>query len=346
MKAALLTGIRQIEIRDVPEPSIKEDTDVLLRVATVGVCGSDVHYYLTGRIGEMAVQYPFVVGHECAGVVAKVGPAVKRVKPGDRVAVEPAISCRQCDQCLAGRPNTCRNLKFISCPGQAEGALVEYIVLPERNCYKIQNHTTFEQAAIAEPLSIGIYSVCRSPAVAGAAIGILGVGPIGLSVLLAAQAENAERIYVTDKIDTRLQAARGAGACWTGNPDSIDIVSEILNAEPPGLDVVFECCGRQEALNQAFELLKPGGQLVMVGIPEQLRVSFDIDRFRRDELSIRFIRRQNNCVQPALDLIGTGKVSVDFMLTHRFGLEQAKEAFEMVAAYRDGVIKAQIFMQI
>ncbi len=346
MKAVVLTGIRQLEVRRIAEPVIKSDTEVLVKVASVGLCGSDVHYYETGRIGSQVVEYPFVVGHECAGVVKEVGSAVTRVKPGDRVAVEPAISCFECDQCLAGRPNTCRNLKFISCPNEAEGALCEYIVMPERNCYKISDKTTVEQASIAEPLSIGVYTVRTCPALADAAIGILGAGPIGLSVLLAAKVAKAGRIYVTDKIDARLKAAQDLGVTWAGNPDNVDIVEKIIGAgsalEPNGLDVVFECCGRQEALDQALDLLKPGGQLVIVGIPKEQRIWFDVDSFRRKELSIRYIRRQNFCVQPALDLLESGAVNIDFMITHRFGLEQAKEAFDLVSGYRDGVIKAMI----
>jgi threonine dehydrogenase-like Zn-dependent dehydrogenase len=177
---------------------------------------------------------------------------------------------------------------------------------------------------------------------ARASIAILGVGPIGLSVLLAAKAEKAQAIYVTDKIDSRLEAARTVGAAWTGNPDSIDVVAEILGAEPVGLDVVFECCGQQEALDQAFSILKPGGHLVMIGTPRQDRVSFDVDEFRRKELSIIYIRRQNHCVQPALDLIKSGQVNVDFMITHHFPLEETKKAFDLVAGYHDGVIKAMI----
>jgi L-iditol 2-dehydrogenase len=175
-----------------------------------------------------------------------------------------------------------------------------------------------------------------------ASIAILGVGPIGLSVLLAARVENAERIYVTDKIDGRLEAARGAGAAWAGNPDRIDVVDKILLAEPLGLDAVFECCGQQEALDQAFDILKPGGHLVMIGTPRQDRVSFDVDEFRRKELCIIYIRRQDHCVQPALDLIKSGQVNVDFMITHHFPLEQTKKAFDLVAGYRDDVIKAMI----
>jgi len=342
MKAVMLTSLRQMELRDVPEPSIEKQTDVLLKIEMVGVCGSDVHYYETGRIGSQIVEYPFTIGHECSATVKAVGSSVTRVKVGDPVVVDPAVSCHECDQCRQGRENTCYNVRFLGSPGEGGGCLCEYLVMPEECCYPTDGAITFEHAALCEPLSIGVYTVKRAGFQEGANVGILGTGPIGLSVLLAARAQKAGKIYVTDKIDARLKAARGAGAVWAGNPDRIDIVSEILAAEPLGLDVVFECCGQQEALDQAFDILKPGGLLVMVGTARQDRVSFDVDKFRRKELSIKYIRRQNHCVQSAIDLIKNGQLDVDFMITHHFPLERTQEAFDLVAGYHDGVIKAMI----
>jgi L-iditol 2-dehydrogenase len=342
MKAVVLTGIRKMELCDIPAPKIEKDTDVLLKVGSIGVCGSDVHYYTTGRIGSQVVKYPYRVGHEFAATVAEVGRRVKGLKPGARVAVEPAMSCGKCDQCRAHRRHTCRVLRFLGCPGQAEGCLGEYIVMPAECCYRIKIETSLEQAAIAEPLSIGVYAVERSVNMKGARIGILGAGPIGLSILLAAGTKQVGRAFVTDKIDARLEAAQRAGASWTGNPTKQDMVVEITKQEPQLLDAVFECCGQQEALDQAVALLKPGGKLMLVGIPEVDRVSFAIDLLRRREICIQNVRRQNECMQPALDLIEKGKVNVDFMITHRFSLEQAKDAFDLVADYRDGVVKAMI----
>ncbi len=328
--------------RSVPDPVLQLDTDVLLRLAVVGVCGSDVHYYVTGRIGSQVVQYPFTVGHECAAVVEKVGRSVKRVRPGDRVAVEPAMSCGECDQCLAGRPHTCRRLLFLGCPGQVEGCLSELIVMPEACCFPLPQDMTLEQACLAEPLSIGIYAVKLSGTVKGARIGILGSGPIGLSVLLAARNQGVEAVYMTDRIEARLAMARQAGAAWTGNPDRGDVVAAITEREPLLLDTVFECCGQQEAVDQAVDLLKPGGRLMMVGIPEVDRISLVIDKARRKELCLQNVRRQNHCMQAALDLISEGTVNVDPLITHRFSFAESQRAFDLVQAYRDGVIKAVV----
>jgi L-iditol 2-dehydrogenase len=342
MKAVVLTGIREMQLREITEPGIETDTQVVIRIERVGVCGSDVHYYTTGRIGSQVVEYPYTVGHEASGVIEQVGPAVDRLKVGDRVAIEPAMPCWQCDQCRAGRHHTCRNLRFLACPGQAEGCLSEFLVMPRECCFPIPDTLSLDRAALVEPLSIGVYSVKLSGILPEASIAVLGTGPIGLSVIVAARAAGVSRIYATDKIDARLEAALQAGAVWTGNPREGDIVEEIGDREPAALDMAFECCGQQEALDQAVRLLKPGGKLMIVGIPEVDRVSFDIDMLRRKEIAIQNVRRQRDCVQPALDLIAGGEVDLDFMITHHFPLERTREAFDKVAGYRDGVVKAMI----
>ncbi len=343
MKAMVLTGIREMEMREVPDPEIKHDTDVLVKMNAVGICGSDVHYYTTGRIGSQVVSYPFAVGHECAGTVVEVGSAVTHVKPGDRVAIEPAMICHECDQCKAGRENTCRKCSFLGCPGQAEGSLSEYIVMPEENCFHIKDTTGHDVATISEPLAIGVYAVKQAGGLKGKTVAILGMGPIGWSVMLPAQVEGASKIYCTDKVPERVELARKAGAKYVGNPDKQDVVAEILKEEPLGVDVVFECCGMQETLDQSIDILKPGGKLMLIGIPEFDRISFTIDRMRRKEITLQNIRRQRECVLPALDLIENNKVDVEQMITHRFKFEETKEAFDLLTKYEDGVLKAMIY---
>jgi L-iditol 2-dehydrogenase len=342
MKSMMLTAIRQMEMMDVPDPVIKNDKDVLIRMHTVGVCGSDVHYYVSGKIGSQVVKYPFAVGHEGAGVVEKIGTGVTSVKVGDRIAVEPAISCWQCDQCKAGRHHTCRKLLFLGCPGQIPGCLSEYIVMPQESCFKISDKMTMDVAAASEPLAIGVYAVKQSIPMQGTDIAILGAGPIGLSVMLAAKSQGASGIYATDKIDQRVELAASNGTTWAGNPDSDDVVAKILEMVPGGMDVVFECCGKQEALDQAIELLKPGGKLMLIGIPEVDRIDFSIDKLRRKEICIQNVRRQCDCVQDTLDMLDDGGFDVNFMVTHRFKFAQTKEAFDLVADYADGVVKAMI----
>jgi L-iditol 2-dehydrogenase len=342
VKAALLTGIRKIEIRDIPEPKIEGNNNVLLKVGAIGVCGSDVHYFSHGKIGNQVVEYPFMVGHEFGATVLKTGRDVHSLQPGDKVAVDPAMSCGSCDQCLSGRRHTCRRLRFLGCPGQAPGCLCELAVMPQACCWKVNKDTTLEQAALVEPLSIGFYSVELAKSMPGARIGILGCGPIGLSVLLAAKAGGVNEIFATDKIDQRLQIAHRAGATWTGNPKKENVIDGINRLNPALLDMVFECCGSQEALDQAVRLVKPGGKLMLIGIPAESRISFPIEELRHREICIQNVRRQNGCVPAAVQLIETGKVTTDFMITHHFPLKNALEAFELVEHYRDGVMKAII----
>jgi len=342
VKAAVLTGIRQIEIRDVPDPRIEKPTDVLLKIEMVGVCGSDVHYYETGRIGSQVVKYPFIVGHECSATIEAIGPAVTKVKIGDQVVVEPAVSCHKCDQCRRGRENTCFNLRFLGTPGQGNGCLSEYIVMPEENCLPTNGKLTLEQAALCEPLSIAVYSVKQSHLSPNADVAILGAGPIGLSCMVAARADNVNTCYMTEKVTERIAIARKEGATWVGNPTKEDVVQEILGRRPDGMDVVYECAGQQETIDQAIDLLGPGGKLMLVGIPRTDRISIGIDKARRKELTLINVRRQNKCTELAMELIASSKVNIDFMITHRFKLEQTRDAFDMVAQYRDGVVKALI----
>jgi len=340
MKAAFLTGLRQMEIQEVARPEIMDPCSVLLRVGTVGVCGSDVHYYTTGRIGSLAAQYPEWTGHECAGTVAAAGKDVKHLKVGQRVAVDPLIRCGKCDQCLSGREHTCRNQGFLGCPGEAPGALAEYLVMPESSCYAVPDSMTLVQAAMVEPLSIGVYAQRLAGMPPGAKIAILGSGPIGLCVLLASRAAGDCKAYVTDLLDERLETARQCGADWVGNPTKIDVVRALREEEPLGVDYVFECAGQQETLDQAGEVLKPGGTVLLIGIPESDRVSFNIHNLRRKEIRLQNVRRQNRCVSTAIDLVSSGTIDVDQLVTHHFPLAESQRAFDLVADYREGVVKA------
>lgn len=342
MKKAVLTGINAIEIIEVPKPAIVNQNDVLIRMSVVGICGSDIHYYKTGRIGSQIVQYPFTVGHEGAGIIEEVGKAVKMVKPGDRVAIEPSVACEHCDQCLAGRENTCRNNLFLGCPGQIEGNLSEYLVFSEKQCIKLANHQSTDEGATSEPLAIGRYAVNQAALKGDETIGILGFGPIGMSVLQMAVSDGITSIFVSEKIDARGELAKANGAKWLTNPLHEDVEKRLFAEVPELLDVVFECCGQQKAMDNAIEILKPGGKLILIGIPEFDRWSFKADLARRKELTFIHTRRQNNCAHQTIDMLAKGEVNGKAMITHRFPFSKVDEAFDLVANYRDGVMKAMI----
>jgi L-iditol 2-dehydrogenase len=342
MKVAHFTGVREIEIAEIPEPRLNRPDAVRLQIDRVGVCGSDVHYYLNGRIGNQVVSYPGTLGHECAGTVLEVGAAVENVSPGDRVAVDPALVCGKCDQCRAKRSNTCRHLQFMGCPGEALGAVAEFRVVPAANCFPIPASMSLDEAALVEPLSIGLYAVQLAGVAPAARIAIFGAGPIGLSVLLCAKATASCTAYVTDLLDERLEVARQCGADWTGTARRDDALAAIAQQEPLGLDLVLECSGDPACIDQAQRLLTPGGTLVLVGIPPTDSVSFDPHRMRRAELTFKNVRRQKDCVAPMIEMVSQGQIDPSPMLTHRFPLDRIREAFELVAEYRDGVIKAVV----
>jgi L-iditol 2-dehydrogenase len=308
----------------------------------VGVCGSDIHYFTAGRIGSQIVQFPFIIGHEATGIVERTGKKVRKVKPGQRVAIDPAVSCGHCDQCRAGRENTCRELLFLGCPKQLDGALCEYMVLPPNCCFPIKERTTFEQATLSEPLAIAVYAVERSQLPAKANVGILGAGPIGMSVFHVLRTKQVGDVYVTDRIPERLKFSQQLKPRWCGNPDRTDVVKEISNIESLLLDVVYECSGDEEAFDHAIKLLKPGGTLAIVGIPEIDEISFPIHELRRKEITVINIRRQSHCTQKAIDLLERRKINMDAIVTHHFPLEETGRAFDLVANYRDGVMKAMI----
>lgn len=341
-----LTGIRQMQMMEVETPKITNPTDVLIKMKTLGVCGSDIHYYVSGKIGSQVVKYPFPVGHEGAGKVVETGSEVTHVKVGDRIAIEPAMPCNKCDQCLEGRPHTCRNLKFLGCPGQANGCLSEYLVMPQTSCFLIPETMSYEQAAISEPLAIGVYAVrLANMDFDGKNVGILGFGPIGMSVLLTLLQKGAKNVYVTDKIDSRLALAKRSGAIWIGNPDSEDVVEAVKEMEPALLDLVFECCGKQEAVDQAIDMLKPGGKLLIIGIPKFNRWSFSVDKMRHKEVCIQNVRRQNGALEETLELLAEGKIDVSLMPTHHYKFEDTKQAFDLVAGLSNGVMKAMIVFE-
>jgi len=362
MRTAFLTGVGKFEIRDTPVPVLKHDGDVLLRVHSVGVCGSDAHYFSSAKVGDIHVPYPLVLGHECSAIVEETGKSATKFKKGDRVVVDPAITCGKCDQCRAGRFHTCRRVQFLSYPGQLDGCLAEFIVVPEANCFPMPAKMTMSEGALVEPLSIGMYAVDlwkrdqprgadprpgapNAPAgVSSKPIAVLGTGPIGLCVILAAEAEKISKVYATDKVDGRTRAAARAGAHWTRNPDKEDVVKGILEHEPLGLDAVFECCGDQAALDQAVELLKPGGTLFVLGILTGERAAFDASALRRKEIRIQSVRRQNQCTAKAIDAVAQGQVNVRFLATHAFSLQETHRAFKTAAAYADGVLKAMVGM--
>jgi len=343
MRRVVLTGIRQMELLKSITPEIENSNEVKIKLTTIGVCGSDIHYYSEGKIGSQVVQYPYPVGHECSGVIEEIGEDVKNVQVGDLVVVDPAVHCGECDQCLAGRPHTCRNNKFLGCPGQLDGCLADYIVMPDFTCFSVTGELNPIQAALIEPLTIGVYSVNLAHIQnENIAVGIFGAGPIGLSILMKLLADGISNIGIIEPRKYRLEKALEVGAKYLINPGKENVEQKIIDREELLLDVVFEASGEQDAVTNAIKILKPGGKLVLVGIPPEAQYTFNMDLMRRKELTIINVRRQNHCVEEAIDLVVSGKIDVEKMVTHNFSLEETATAFDIVEAYKDGAIKAMI----
>ncbi len=343
MKQVVLSGIKKMELVDAKTPELQNQNDVKIKLAAIGVCGSDIHYYSVGKIGTQVVEYPFPVGHECSGTIEEVGANVTNVKVGDLVVVDPAVYCGVCDQCLAGRPHTCRNGKFLGCPGQLDGCLGEYIVMPDFTCFPVTGKLNPAQAALIEPLSIGVYAVNVAEIKSkSTSVAIFGAGPIGLSILFKLLVDGIKNIGVVEPLEYRLEKAKEIGAAYFIHPEKESVEEVVKQKEEYLLDVVFEASGEQDAINNALKILKPGGKLVLIGIPTSAEYTFNMDLMRRKELSVVNVRRQNHCVQEAIDLVVEGKIEIEKMVTHNFSLEETAAAFDMVEGYKDGAIKAMI----
>ena len=341
MKAAVLTKIKEIKIQDREIPSIG-DNDCLVRIRSVGVCGSDVHYYLHGRIGSQVANPPHILGHESAGEVVETGPAVTRVKKGDRVAVEPGIPCRSCEHCKQGHYNLCKDIRFLGTP-PVPGAYVEYLSVPSEFVFPIADSMTVDDAAMIEPLAVAVHSVNLGKVKPGDSIAVLGAGSIGLLTMQTALACGATRAFITDPLEYRLGVAEKFGATAGLNPKKIDAVEAILDlTNGRGVDIVFEAAGAEDTPNQGLKVVKRGGTFVWIGIQAVDRVMIEPEHLRRRSVTIKGVRRFRHTYPAAIDLVKAGKVDVRSIVTHRFPMEEIETAFRLVANYEVGVIKAVI----
>jgi L-iditol 2-dehydrogenase len=326
---------------DIPVP-VPGPGQVLLQILTVGVCGSGVHYFLDGGIGDDKIEEPFVIGHEFSARIAALGPGVDGPPVGTRVAVEPAISCGVCELCLAGHPNLCENILFASTP-PTQGALQEYMVHPAELCFPIPDSIDDAEGAALEPLGIALHAVALAKLHPGDVVAILGCGPIGLLTLQVARISGARAAYVTDLVPERLAMADRFGAAATFKADEGDPVSWILEQTGGrGVDVAFETAWADETVAQAAEVARKGGKLIMGGIPREDVAVFPAHAVRRKGLTIKYVRRMKHTYPRAIAMVRDGLIDLDSLITHRFALEEAAEAYRLVASYKDGVMKAVI----
>lgn len=341
MKAAVLQRARVLtmEQRPRPEPGPGE---VLVRVRSVGVCGSDVHYYTHGRIGPFVVESPLVLGHEMAGTIAALGPGVTTRTVGQRVAVEPGVPDRVCEFCRSGRYNLCPNVRFMATP-PVDGAFTEFVVMPQDFVFPLPDHVSLEEGAMIEPLSVGVYAVHRSGLRAGQDVAVLGAGPIGLVTLQAARAAGAGAITAVDLDAHRLEVAASMGATVTVDASRDDPQSRILELTGGrGVDLVFEAAGSPRTAAMAVHLARRGGRVAVIGLPPEDNCPFPLVAAMAKEVDIVTVFRYANVYPAAIALVAEGRVNVKDLITHRFTLEEAERALQLSDRREDGVVKALV----
>lgn len=341
MKAARLHQLRDIRLEEKEKPSFAPD-EVLIRVKSVGVCGSDVTYFVHGRIGDQIVTAPHILGHECSGEIVEAGNKVRGIKTGTRVAIEPGIPCRRCPSCRRGYYNICPDVRFLGTP-PIPGAYREYMSYPADFVFPLPSCLNYDEGAMLEPLAVAIHAVDLGNVRNGDSVAILGSGSIGLLTLQCAISVGASFSLAADLVPERLILARKYGADVTidsGKEDAVRRVKEETNGQ--GVDVVFEAAGEPETFRESIRIVRPGGTIVLIGICREDMISLDFQTARRRELVIKNVRRFRHTYGRAISLTAKGKVEVKSLVTHRFDLSRLPEALKLVEERRDGVVKAVI----
>jgi L-iditol 2-dehydrogenase len=332
MKAARLYTPGQIRVQDEPRP-VPEHGEALVRVRAVGICGSDLHWFGEGGIGDAKLEHPLVLGHECAGIT----------EDGICVAMDPAIPCGRCEWCKRGDPNLCPEVRFAG-HGDQDGALREWLCWPELHLHPLPDSLSAADGALLEPLGVALHAMDLAHLRTGMTVAVLGCGPIGLLLVQLAKLSGASRIIATDLHAHRLDAARSFGAQDLVQADRGGELPKLISAVAGrGVDVAFEAAGEQSAVDVAVGAACPGGKVVLAGIPADDRTSFTASTARRNGLTIKMVRRMKHAYTRSIELAASGKIQLAQLVTHRFPLERVSEA--MATAQRREGLKVMIEMQ-
>jgi len=344
---AVLYGIEDLRLENQDVPAINDD-QVLLEMDCVGICGSDVHYLVHGRIGDFIVKKPMIIGHEASGIVAKLGKNVTNLKVGDRVAIEPGVSCRTCDFCKGGKYNLCPEMAFCATP-PFDGNLRRYYAHAADFCFKLPDHVSMEEGALLEPLSVGVHACRRAEVSLGDDLLILGAGPIGLVTLITAKEMGATKVVITDLVQSRLDVAKELGADHTlliekGDTEDklVAKVHALLGGSAPNKTV--DCSGVESTNRMGLLATRSGGVLVIVGCgPPEVKLPL-IGALTR-EVDIRGVFRYANDYPAALAMVSSGKAAVKRLVTHHFDISETSDAFKASRYGTDGAIKVMIHCQ-
>ncbi|KAE8145375.1 chaperonin 10-like protein [Aspergillus avenaceus] len=332
----VLEGVHQVKFEDRPIPELRDSHDVLVNVKFTGICGSDVHYWEHGSIGQFVVKDPMVLGHESSGVISEVGSAVTGLKVGDRVAMEPGIPCRRCEPCKDGKYNLCEKMAFAATPPY-DGTLAKYYVLPEDFCYKLPENIDLQEAAVMEPLSVAVHIVKQANVSPGQSVVVFGAGPVGLLCGNVARAFGASKIIAVDIQKGRLEFAKTYTATAVfepGKAPAMDNARRIIeeNNLGSGADVVIDASGAEPSVHTGIHVLRPGGTYVQGGMGRS-EMTFPIMAACTKELNIKgSFRYGSGDYKLAVGLVASGKVNVKELITGVVKFENAEQAFREVRA--------------
>ncbi|MCR4436021.1 MAG: NAD(P)-dependent alcohol dehydrogenase [Clostridiales bacterium] len=342
-RAAYMTGLNKMEIREIEVPVAKEK-QVIVKLEYVGICGSDVHYFENGRIGDFIVNGDFILGHECAGTVVEIGPGVENLKVGDKVALEPGITCGHCEYCKSGRYNLCPDVEFLATPPY-HGCLMNYIAFPENMAFKLPDTITTKEGALIEPLAVGMHAANQGNVKLGDSVAILGSGTIGLVTLLACKAFGATDITVVDVIPKRLEYAKKLGAAAVINAAETDALAEIHRlTDKKGVDIVIETAGSAKTVAQTPYAVKNGGRIVLVGMAPQDIIEYNFAKIMAKEAEIKSVFRYRNIYPQAIKAVSKGIIDISGIVTHEFAFDDVAKAFDFVIHNKQDVVKAVIKM--
>lgn len=319
-----------------PDPGPGE---VTVRLRAVGICGSDMHWYLHGGIGESRASYPQVLGHEPGGEIVALGKGVDHLRMGQKIALEPAIHCGHCEQCLSGRRNNCLSAIFMGSSG-TPGLFREFATVPAANCDAVPDSFTFSQIAIIEPMAVMVHVLELVDIRVGDTVAVMGAGPIGMLCATIAKIAGASRVFIGDKIPHRLELAKKMGA---DSAHDIKRMREAVMDETRGrgVDVVIDAAAAVETINLGIQLARVGGKYTLIGIPSEPDLNIDLNTAMNKELSFQTIKRSNHNAHAAIELMRAGRVPYTF-ITHELPMEKTSHGFEMLANYADGVGKVVI----
>lgn len=341
MKSSFIYGPRDIRIEEISDAE-PGPGQVLLDVSAVGICGSDLHTYLFGNVGGIAAAEPLTLGHEAAGTVLAVGEGVKSLKVGERVAIDPATPCFECERCQAGDIHLCLRLEFMGLfPYQ--GAMRERMLHPAHCCVPVPDSVSDIGAALLEPLGVALHANHLAHIQLGEDVAVLGCGAIGLLLIRLARLSGARHIFATDRHPWRLALAEAYGADQIIDTQQIDPVEQVMRAtNKRGVDVAIEAAWVEETANQCVEMARFGGRVVIVGIPAHDDIRFGASAMRRKEIKMVYSRRMKHTYPAAITLATTGQVDIERLATHQFRLDETTQGFETAATYVDGVVRAII----